>query len=161
MHYLLRRILGTFVVVLAMSIAVASPAAAAGRLVPVQDCLDGDAGPFDYAVQVQAGGFTIFELRCGDPTKGVLHIDAGHPIEPGSEVAFKDCIQNIVSGRDVGPGNPPNSVVRTWAYRGGTGTIVYDDSSDTKVILTAYTSNGPRGNNWRDCALGNDGQIGP
>lgn len=78
-----------------------------GRAVEVQDCLDGDAGPYDYVFQ--AFGFRpTATLRCGDPTKGVLHIDDRHPID--DPTAFLGGVQNVFSfGELERPGSMPNT----------------------------------------------------
>lgn len=116
--------------------------------VTVEECLSGEAGPYDHVFQA-FGYRPTATLRCGDPTKGVLHIDGGHPIDdPGS---FTSCVQNIFSfGYLERPGETPNTSLYRFDYSGGSARGLYDNQ--TGDILTVYTSGAT--NEWLSCRNG-------
>jgi hypothetical protein len=107
-------------------------------------CLNGYSGPYDL-VNSYAG----INLKCGDPSKGVLHIDASHPIATNGrdDVHVDRCMDNILAyGRSV-TANPGNTAKRITRSSGGYAQIVWD--SRTKDVITMYTSDS---NNWTACA---------
>lgn len=127
-------------------------------LATVADCFVGDAGPYDivggpWSVQPPAG-YTV-QLRCGDPTKGVLHIEASHPVE-GNTANFSGCVDNVLRyGSYLQEGTAPGSIVWQYQYAvaGGTlsASVVFD--SNTGDVLTAYAGGG-QGNDWTRCNAG-------
>jgi hypothetical protein len=107
-------------------------------------CLKGYDGPYAL-VNAYAG----VNLKCGDPSKGVIHIDASHPIaEDGRDDVHVDrCMNNILAyGKSVSA-NAGNAAKRITRSSGGYAQLVWDSS--TKDVITMYTSDS---NNWTACA---------
>lgn len=121
-----------------------TPGAAEAANTSASACLQGLEGP--YTVVNSYGGLN---LKCGDPTKGILHINADHPInEDGADdVHIDQCMNNIVAYGAPAAANPGNSSKRITRPSGGYAQIVWD--SDTKDVITMYTSDS---NNWAACA---------
>lgn len=115
---------------------------------PASSCLNGQAGPRDL---VSVAGLTLnYKLLCGDPTKGVVHIAATHPIsETGSDDRnVSGCFMRTVNdGHDV-PANPGNKAFAVTNGAGVTSTVVFD--VNTNEAITLFT-NGGAGNNWAGC----------
>lgn len=84
---LLRTAATTTLVFLGTLLAPGGLASAQGVIYPASACLNGDAGPREVvAVSNGPGFFSNVSLYCGDPTKGLIHIDSEHPIsEDGSD----------------------------------------------------------------------------
>lgn len=128
----------------------APSAAAQDTIFPASACFSGEAGPRD--VVVVSNGPTFFSnvyLYCGDPTKGVIHIDAGHPIDENGadDEAVRQCHQNVMHfGHEV-TANPGNRAWQIDRPDGGTATVVFDE--DTLETITMFTSDS---NNCAACA---------
>jgi hypothetical protein len=107
-------------------------------------CLQGFEGP-----SVIVNSYGGLNLRCGDPTKGILHIDSSHPInEHGADDVHVDrCMNNIVGLGSPVSANPGNAAKRITRPSGGWAQIVWD--TGTKDVITMYTSDN---NNWAACA---------
>lgn len=108
-------------------------------------CLQGFSGP--TAVVNSYGGIT---LKCGDLTKGVIHIDQSHPIsESGADdVNIKECMNNIIaygSSTSAGTGNS----AKRWRTASGVYAYIVWRSSQRDVV-TMYTS-GSVSNRWDLC----------
>lgn len=103
--------------------------ASARVLVPPSYCLSGDAHPRDIVNSVS--GPTLLSsvtLYCGDPTKGIIHIDFAHPIsEDGSDDEdVVRCLQRIMYYGDEVPaaqGNRAWQIARTDRW---SATTVFD-----------------------------------
>lgn len=144
---------GTAVVALALIAMVIGPAGTAAAqdvIYRPSACFNGDAGPRD-TVSVANGPsfFTNVILYCGDPTKGVIHIDAEHPIaEDGSDDEnVQDCHKNVMFRGEEVRANAGNRAWQVARPSGGTATVVFD--ADTLETITMFTSDS---NNWAACA---------
>jgi hypothetical protein len=131
-----------------------SHAAVSPKLPAIDECLEGLLLPTD-TIAGWGRDDNTYQLRCGDPTKGLLHIDAGHgPLEGAPGDVFINCLGKIIQfGTDEGPGNPTNSTLFQVSYSSGSGgkavALVDNGSGD---VLTAYTSGTSR--EWSDCVAG-------
>ncbi len=116
------------------------------------ECLDGDGGPHDLVqtwILSSSNPDQSIQLRCGDPTKGVLHIDHDHPIT--SDAKFLTCLDKVFfRGHAAGAGTSAGTTQWKYSFTGGTATAVYINS--TGDILTAYASGNTKSNNWTACA---------
>jgi hypothetical protein len=126
------------------------------------DCLSGAAGPYTVVGtwRAIANGKSI-QLQCGDPTKGVLHIDASHPIVENidgtpTDGYFSLCMYYIFHyGRVIGTGNTSGSHVYSVAY----GNMINSDEARAVVrdsdgyILTAWPNTYVGDFNWYACAV--------
>ena len=108
-------------------------------------CLNGYSGP--YAVVNSYGGIS---LKCGDTTKGVIHIDMSHPIrESGADdVNVNECMNNIIAYGTPISASTGNSAKRWRTPSGVYAYIVWRTSA--KDVVTMYTSGTP-GNRWDLC----------
>jgi hypothetical protein len=100
-------------------------------------------------------GDITYQLRCGDPTKGLLHIESDHgPLEGATGDVFSACLGKILQfGEDFGKAKPVNSLLYQLSYSSGNGgkaTAIVDTS--TGDVLTAYTTGTSR--EWSDCVAG-------
>lgn len=126
------------------------PAWAGVTIVPASACFNGEAGPRDLVAS--SNGPTFFSnvsLFCGDPTKGVIHIDAEHPINAnGSDDAnVRNCHHNVMHRGSEVPANPGNRAWQITRPGGGSATVVFD--ANTLETITMFTSDS---NNWAACA---------
>lgn len=108
-------------------------------------CLQGFSGP--TAVVNSYGGIT---LKCGDLTKGVIHIDQSHPIrENGADdVNVEECMNNIIAYGTSISASSGNSAKRWRTASGVYAYIVWRTSQ--KDVVTMYTSGSPS-NRWDLC----------
>lgn len=121
-----------------------------GVRVTASSCLTGDSGPRErVATSNGPSFFSNVILYCGDPTKGVLHINAAHPIsEDGSDdVNVRDCHNNIMFRGDEIPAAAGNRAWQIARPTGGSATLVFD--SESNETITMFTSDS---NNWAACA---------
>ncbi len=119
-------------------------------LYPPSACFSGEAGPQDYvAVSNGPSFFTNVTLLCGDPTKGIIHIDAAHPIDPGGadDENVRTCHHNVMYYGSEVPANAGNRAWQITRPAGGTATVVFD--AYTLETVTMFTSDS---NNWAACA---------
>jgi hypothetical protein len=111
-------------------------------------CLNGDAGPRELVASSNGPSFfTNVTLYCGDPTKGVVHINSDHSIRDDGtdDYNVRRCHDNTVYyGREV----PAWQIARPT---GGTATIVFDEK--TLETISMFTSDS---NNWAACAAYRD-----
>lgn len=124
-------------------------AAAQEVLVPASSCLTGDSGP--RGLVVATNGPTFFSnlyLYCGDPTKGIIHINAEHPIkEDGSDDEnVANCARNIMHRGSEIPAAQGNRAYRITRAEGGSATLVWDENSNEVIMFTSDN------NNWAACA---------
>lgn len=129
----------------AASVFLFTPAAAeAAARTSASACLQGLSGPYDLV-----NSYGGLNLKCGDPTKGVLHIDSSHPInEDGADdVHINRCMNNIVGLGVPRAASGGISAKRITRPSGGWAQIIWD--SGTKDVLSMYTS---ENNNWAACA---------
>lgn len=108
-------------------------------------CLQGFSGP--TAVVNSYGGIT---LKCGDLTKGVIHIDQSHPIrENGADdVNVEECMNNIIAYGTSISASSGNSAKRWRTASGVYAYIVWRTSQ--KDVVTMCTSGSPS-NRWDLC----------
>lgn len=138
-----------------LGVVTAAPADAATST-KVTQCLDGDLGPYDVVGQWSTD--STYRLKCGDPTKGLLHIADGHGGDAHTKQYGKEflkCLGRIAASYNEKPGNTRNTMLRTYTNDFGIASFLYDNSS--KDILTAYTSmgrtsTGATDSNWARCA---------
>jgi hypothetical protein len=121
----------------------------------VEGCLSGEFGPFDEVAswQVAQG----IHLYCGDHTKGIIHIDAGHgPLTGNNQFLFLDCLDRVFfSGRRNGVGATPGTHVWQFDYfdrHSGQALALVRDSDG--YVLTAYANRGAQSNDWGGCVRG-------
>lgn len=135
---------------LALAVFAAPGVASARVLVPPSYCLSGDADPRDVVSSVSGPSFfSSVTLYCGDPTKGVLHIDAAHPIsvDGSDDDNVVLCLNRIMYyGEEVpaAPGNRAWQIARSDRW---SATTVFD--ADTLEVISMFTSDS---NNWAACA---------
>ena len=162
--------LASGVTLAAASLLVAHPAVASAGVLPasapaahvsvrpqlpgIDECIEGLLLPSDVIAGWGRDNKT-YQLRCGDPTKGLLHIEEGHgPLSGSTGDTFINCLGKIIQvGTDEGPGNPPNSTLFQINYtsgRGGKAVALVDNASGD--VLTAYTSGAT--NEWSNCVAG-------
>lgn len=111
-------------------------------------CLQGFDGP-----TATVNSYSGITLKCVDNTKGVLHIDADHPIKENGtdDVHVNQCMDNILAyGSDISA-STGNTGKRTTLRNGRTATIIWRTSQ--KDVVTMYT-NGSVSNDWALCAAG-------
>lgn len=123
-----------------------------GDFVGASECFS-TAPPSATVYAVLEPGFGV-GLLCGDPTRGVIHIDQGHPIaEDGSDdETIPRCMFNILTRSDryeIAPSNPRYEGLQIRRPSGGTATIIYDPENGQ--VVTMFTS-GDLGNDWAACA---------
>lgn len=108
-------------------------------------CLQGFSGP--TAVVNSYGGIT---MKCGDLTKGVIHIDQSHPIrENGADdVNVEECMNNIIAYGSYVSASTGNTAKRWRTASGVYAYIVWRSSQ--KDVVTMYTS-GSVSNRWDLC----------
>ncbi|WKX71239.1 hypothetical protein [Streptomyces sp. XD-27] len=150
-----RAAVGVAILAGGFSVVTAVPASAAPNS-KVNACLEGDIGPYDVV-----GSWTSdhkYRLKCGDPTKGLLHIADGHGGDGHTEKYGKEflkCLSRIATTFNDKDGNTPGTTLRTYTNDYGTASFLFDNRS--KDILTAYTKmgrshTGPSDANWARCA---------
>jgi hypothetical protein len=147
---LLRAAATTTLVFLGALLAPMGTASAQGVIYPASACLNGDAGPRELVASSNGPSFfSNVSLYCGDPTKGVIHIDSEHPIsEDGSDDAnVAQCHSNIMYYGDEVPAAEGNRAWQIARPSGGTATLVFDATS--LETITMFTSDS---NNWAACA---------
>lgn len=108
-------------------------------------CLQGFSGP--TAVVNSYGGI---KLKCGDLTKGVIHIAQSHPIrENGADdVNVEECMNNIIAYGTSTSASSGNSAKKWRTASGVYAYIVWRTSQ--KDVVTMYTSGSPS-NRWDLC----------
>jgi hypothetical protein len=132
------------------------------------ECLSGDAGPYDTVASVDEWGFDDKYLYCGDLTKGVLHINEGHPInEDGDDDDdIATCVENFGSyGSQLPDGTNPNNYVMEMPIDkdedGNTddmARLAYDKNTnddDIYPVVSLHTTQKPEfplSNDWDGCA---------
>ncbi|WP_086828812.1 hypothetical protein [Allokutzneria sp. NRRL B-24872] len=152
----MKRLFSALLAAAAVIAALPGTASAIPAFVNASDCFR-TAHPQDVVASLTPGGspHQSVQLRCGDYTSGVIHIDAGHPIaENGADdVNVNACFNHIFSRNyyEV-PAANGNVALRYDRSHGGHATLVYNKGSGN--VVTMFTSDGPSGNNWRGCATG-------
>jgi len=133
-------------------------------------CLTGAVGPYTLVGQwkAAANGKTI-SLYCGDPTKGVLHIDESHPVVENitgtpTDAYFLACLYYVFHfGRVIGTGNTAGSHVYSMEYSNSINSdqarAVVRDSDG--YILTAWPNTYVGDFNWYACAVAPDHHRAP
>lgn len=142
-------------------------AAAPGEAVYASSCQNGYAEYDNFVasfnvpvgvVDAMLGRSHTVSLFCGrgeHGVDGVLHIIGGarpHPIRAQDDEVFEECLEAIF--REGRPTNADagNLALAKTLRSGAVGTVVWNSTSNR--IVTAYTSDGPQGNNWSGCAAG-------
>jgi len=128
----------------------------AARGVYASSCQEGHAGPYDVVASFQyyPTGSPV-RLLCGTPAKGVLHIVQGahpHPIDAADDDVFEQCLSRVFRSSVESGASPGNFAITAKLRSGARATVTWELS--TREIVTAYTSDGAQGNNWRGCAAG-------
>ncbi len=124
------------------------------QLAAIDECLEGLLLPTDV-IEGWGRGDHTYQLRCGDPTKGLFHIERDHgPLDGATGDIFSECLGKIIQlGDDKGAGRPANSRLFQLNYSSGNGgkavALVDDETGD---VLTAYTSGTSK--EWRNCVQG-------
>lgn len=132
------------VVALGAIVAFSTALPAAANDASASSCLKGYDGPYEVV-----NSYRGIVLKCGDYSKGIIHIDDGHPISESGrdDVRVERCMNNIIGYGKSAPANSGNTARRITRPSGGWAQIVWDSSS--KNVVTMYTSDN---NNWKACA---------
>lgn len=139
------RVVTGLTILFALLLSALSATSAQAATTSASACLQGFSGP--TAVVNSYGGIT---LKCGDLTKGVIHIDQSHPIrENGADdVNVEECMNNIIAYGSPISASSGNSAKRWRTASGVYAYIVWRTSQ--KDVVTMYTQGTP-GNRWDLC----------
>ena len=140
----------------------------ASYCLPDEDGNPPESDPYDDVSSVDEFGSDNKYLYCGDPSKGVLHIDEDHPIDRGSDddEYLRTCVQNFGSyGNELPPGEDPNNYVMDMPLdknedgrADDSARLAYSkEKNDDGIypvvsVATKQTENYPQGNDWYGCA---------
>lgn len=140
-----KQVVAAAAVLLALLLSVFSTTSAQAATTSASACLQGFAGP--TAVVNSYGGIT---LKCGDLTKGVIHIDQSHPISESGrdDVNVEECMNNIIAYGSPIAASSGNSAKRWRTASGVYAYIVWRTSQ--RDVVTMYTSGSPS-NRWDLC----------
>lgn len=117
-------------------------------------CFDGSALPSSIVAEYGSPSGQSLKMRCGDPTKGVVHVDLDHEITEQTADAFQNCLSDTIQfGGYNRPGSNPSLSVWRWQFgpgRGDAAEFVYESANGEGI--TFYTTGVAPGNEWQRCA---------
>lgn len=134
------------------------PPHAAGEDVTPRECLKYPGGDYIDSTVASAnvsGSPSAAYLYCRYQGRGLFHVAARHPI-PSNETAndnFVRCVMNIGDYGDEAPAGEGKYGQAMQRRDGGTATLIYEVNDDNEYeIVSVFTNDGRRGNNWEACA---------